>query len=463
MPHWLRFSSYDKTLIQVALGALGLFLVASIGYFFIRLALKRLVKKMPALVDEHILALSDRFLLPLVVLLLTYASFGLLPIANAYNKIGSKALFVVIVFFGAWFLFQVYGFLLGRAVQRRAWLEPVWGSLQLFGDVMIGISAAWLIVAKIVPERGRLGRGLHRLIELLLTRGARVLIFLALLFVAVQFIRMACNRMRILMEGFAPTIERQKRAQTLSNIVYAVGFALVLVIGVLLVLRELGLDIAPFLATAGIGGLAVGFGAQSLVKDVISGFFVLLEDQVRVGDVVNIAGKGGYVESVGLRIIKLRDFDGSLHIVPNGSISTVTNMTKDFSYYLMTVPVAYKEDVDEVMEILRTVGKELRQDSSFATDILDDLEVAGVDKFGDSAVEILVRIKTIPIRQWVVGRELRRRIKKAFDARNIEIPFPHMTLYVGEPKGGPPQPLHVHCVNERNGGGASDGEAEASG
>ena len=191
MPHWLRFSSYDKTLIQVALGALGLFLVASIGYFFIRLALKRLVKKMPALVDEHILALSDRFLLPLVVLLLTYASFGLLPIANAYNKIGSKALFVVIVFFGAWFLFQVYGFLLGRAVQRRAWLEPVWGSLQLFGDVMIGISAAWLIVTKIVPERGRLGRGLHRLIELLLTRGARVLLFLALLFVAVQFIRMA--------------------------------------------------------------------------------------------------------------------------------------------------------------------------------------------------------------------------------------------------------------------------------
>ena len=459
MPRWLRFSSYDKTLIQVALGALGLFLVASIGYFFIRLVLKRLVKKMPGLVDDRILALSDRFILPLVVLLLTYASFVLLPFTNAYYKIASQALFVVIVFFGAWFLFQVYGFLLGRVVQKRAWLEPVWGSLQFFGDVMIGISAAWLIITKTVPERGRLGRALHRLIELLLMRGGRVLLVLALLFVAVQFLRMACNRMHVLMEGFAPTIERQKRAQTLSNIVYAVGFALVLVIGILLVLRELGLDIAPLLATAGIGGLAVGFGAQSLVKDVISGFFFLLEDQVRVGDVVNIAGKGGYVESVGLRIIKLRDFDGSLHIVPNGSISTVTNMTKDFSYYLMTVPVAYKEDVDEVMEVLRAVGKELRQDSSFAMDILDDLEVVGVDNFGDSAVEILVRIKTIPIRQWVVGRELRRRIKKAFDARNIEIPFPHMTLYIGEPKDRSPQPLYVHCVNERNGGSASEKEA----
>jgi len=149
----------------------------------------------------------------------------------------------------------------------------VWGSLQFFGDVMIGISAAWLIVNKTVPERGKLGRALHRLIELLLMKGGHILLVLALLFVAVQFLRMACNRMRVLMEGFAPTIERQKRAQTLSNIVYAVGFALVLLIGILLVLRELGLDIAPFLATAGIGGLAVGFGAQSLVKDVISGFF----------------------------------------------------------------------------------------------------------------------------------------------------------------------------------------------
>ena len=459
MPHWLRFSSSDKTLIQIALGALGLFLVASIGYFFIRLALKRLVRKTPTLADDRILALSDRLLLPLVVLLLTYASFGLLPVADAYKKIGSQALFIVVVLFGAWFFFQVYGFLLGRAVQRRAWLGPAWGGLQLLGGAMIGISAAWLIVTKTVPERGRLGSALHRLIELLLMRGGRVLLVLALLFVAVQFLRMACNRMRVLMEGFAPTIERQKRAHTLSSIVYAVGFSLVLVVGILLVLRELGLDMAPFLATAGIGGLAVGFGAQSLVKDFISGFFVLLEDQVRVGDVVNIAGKGGYVESVGLRIIKLRDFDGSLHIVPNGSISTVTNMTKDFSYYLMTVPVAYKEDVDEVMEALREVGKELRQNSAFATDILDDLEVVGVDNFADSAVEIVVRIKTLPIRQWVVGRELRRRIKKAFDARNIEMPFPHMTLYIGEPKDRSPQPLHVHCVNHRNGGSVSDKEA----
>jgi len=132
VPRWLRFSSYDRTLIQVALGALGLFLVASIGYFFIRLALKRLVKKMPGLVDDRILVLSDRFLLPLVVLLLTYASFMSLPLSNAYSKIGSQALFVVIVFFGAWFLLQVYGFILGRAVQKRAWLEPVWGKPTVF-------------------------------------------------------------------------------------------------------------------------------------------------------------------------------------------------------------------------------------------------------------------------------------------------------------------------------------------
>lgn len=450
MPHWVRLSSSDRTIIQIAIGAIGLFLVAGVAYFFIRLAIKRLVKKTPAMMDERILVLSDHLLLPLVVFSLIYASFGLLPLSNAYKKIGSQALFIVIVLFGAWYLSRIYEFLLGRAVQKKVWLRPVWGSLLLFGVSIIGISSAWFIISKVVPERGKLGMGLHRLIELFLIRGGRVLLILALLFVAIQFLKMACHRMRVLMEGIAPSIERQKRAQTLSGIVYAVGCALMLVIGILLVFRELGLDMAPFIATAGIGGLAVGFGAQSLVKDVISGFFILLEDQVRVGDVVNIADKGGYVESVGLRIIKLRDFDGSLHIVPNGSISTVTNMTKGFSYYLMNVPVAYKEDVDEVMEILKEVGKELRQDSAFERDILDDLEVVGVDNFADSAVEIAVRIKTLPIRQWVVGRELRRRIKKAFDAHDIEMPFPHMTLFIGEPKGRSPQPLHVHCINDRN-------------
>lgn len=443
MPKWLQLSSSDRTLLQMALITLGLSVLAGIIYFFVRMGLKRLVKKTPSLLDDRLLTFSDRLLLPLTILVLLDGFLGAMPLPEAYKRMGGQAFFTIIVFILAWFVAGLYGTLLGRLVQKQLWLGPIAGILQLSGYAMVGITAVWLLVNRNVPKQGHLSRVLHGSIDALLMRGSRILLVVVLLIIAVQLLRLSCNKMRILLEGFAPTIERQKRAATLSGIVYAVGFALILVVGALLILRELGLDMAPLLATAGIGGLAIGFGAQSLVKDVISGFFILLEDQVRVGDVVNIAGKGGYVESVGLRIIKLRDFDGSLHIVPNGSISTVTNMTKDFSYYLMSVPVAYKEDVDEVMAVLGEVGKELRQDPAFAPDILDELEVVGVDNFADSAVEIVIRIKTLPIRQWVVGRELRRRIKKAFDAKNIEIPFPHVTLYFGEPKNKAPQPLWV--------------------
>jgi small conductance mechanosensitive channel len=211
----------------------------------------------------------------------------------------------------------------------------------------------------------------------------------------------------------------------------------------MLLLAEVGVDLAPLLAAAGIGGLAIGFGAQNLVRDVITGFFILLEDHVRVGDVVRVGGKGGLVEGISLRVLTLRDFDGSVHLIPHGTIETITNMTKDFSYYLLDVGVAYREDVDEVMAVLKEVGAELRRDPEFAPDILEDLEVVGVDDFAASQVTIKVRIKTVPIKQWRVGRELRRRIKKAFDTYGIEIPFPHLTLYPGEPKRGVAPSLRV--------------------
>jgi small conductance mechanosensitive channel len=149
------------------------------------------------------------------------------------------------------------------------------------------------------------------------------------------------------------------------------------------------------------------------------------------------------VEGIGLRVLTLRDLDGSVHTIPNGTISTVTNMTKDFSFYVIDMGVAYREDVDEVIDVLKAVAADLRRDPEFALDILDDLEVLGVDAFADSQVTLKVRIKTVPIKQWRVGRELRRRIKKAFDARGIEIPFPHLTLYLGTPKQGTAPPLHV--------------------
>jgi small conductance mechanosensitive channel len=200
----------------------------------------------------------------------------------------------------------------------------------------------------------------------------------------------------------------------------------------LVILRELGVDIAPILASAGIVGLAVGFGAQNLVRDVISGFFMILENQVRVGDVAIVNGTGGLVERVNFRTIVLRDLSGVVHVFPNGAINTISNMTSEWSAYVFDIGVAYKEDVDRVIQIMRDTGKALREDKKFGPLMVDDIEVFGVDQFADSAVVIKGRLRTKPIKQWDVGREYRRRLKYAFDEAGIEIPFPHRSIYFGE-------------------------------
>jgi len=197
-------------------------------------------------------------------------------------------------------------------------------------------------------------------------------------------------------------------------------------------------------------GLAVGFGAHGLVKDRISGFFILMDNQIRVGDVVQINGRGGLVENINLRITTLRDLAGNVHFVPNGTIDVVTNMTMGYSRYVFEVGVAYREDVEEVIEVLKQVDEELRADPDFADDITEPLEVLGLDQFADSAIIIKARTTTKPIRQWRVGREFNLRLKKAFDRRGIEIPFPHLTVYPGEDKRGQAPPLHV--LNESPGG-----------
>jgi small conductance mechanosensitive channel len=225
-------------------------------------------------------------------------------------------------------------------------------------------------------------------------------------------------------------LERAKRVRTLGTLIENTVAVVVVACAVLMALRELGIDILPLLTGAGIAGLAIGFGAQTLVKDVISGFFLILENQVRVGDVVSINGTGGLVEAIRLRTLTLRDLHGTVHVFPNGSITTLSNLSKDFSFAVLDVGVAYKEDTDRVAEVLRRVGAELQEDAEFAPIILEPLEVLGVDQFGDSAVVIRVRMKTLPLKQWAVGRELRRRIKKAFDREGIEIPFPHRTVFV---------------------------------
>ena len=232
---------------------------------------------------------------------------------------------------------------------------------------------------------------------------------------------------------FTPDVrEHEKRIQTLIGMMRTVAIVSAWTLFSMLFLVEIGINVGPLIAGAGVLGLAVGFGAQELVRDVISGFFMLLENQLRAGDVAIINSQGGLVEQIGLRTIQLRDLSGVVHVFQNGKINTLANMTKGWSAIVFDIGVAYKEDCDRVFEVMKKVAEELRADAVLGEKILEPMELFGVESFGDSAVVIRARIKTKPIEQWSVGREYRRRLKRAFDELGIEIPFPHRTLYWGE-------------------------------
>jgi small conductance mechanosensitive channel len=237
--------------------------------------------------------------------------------------------------------------------------------------------------------------------------------------------------------------EIEKRIRTLMGIVSGIVKIMLWTVFLMIVMKKFGVDIGPLLASVGIIGVAVGFGAQELVRDFISGFFILLENQVRTGDVAVINGTGGLVEKIELRTITLRDFSGVVHVFQNGKIDSLSNMTKEWSAMVFDIGVAYKENVDTVMEVMREVGKSMQNDEEFGENILEPIEIFGLDQFGDSALVIKARLKTKPIMQWTIGREYRRRLKKAFDNRNIEIPFPHTTIYWGEEIS----PLRLNVTN----------------
>ena len=231
-------------------------------------------------------------------------------------------------------------------------------------------------------------------------------------------------------------IERTKRAQTLSRLIRKSLTIVVSVIAALMVLRVLNIDITPVLTGAGIAGLAIGFGAQTLVRDVISGFFLILEDQVRVGDVAVVNGQGGLVEEVNLRTMVLRDEEGAVHVFPNGEVKTLANKSKDFSFYIVTVSIPNEEDPDRVTQAIRDASASLMQDSDFKPHILEPIDVYGIDAWEPGQVTIKARIKTVPLKQWFVGRELRRRIMRTFKERGVKVPVPRMELKVDREDSG---------------------------
>lgn len=288
---------------------------------------------------------------------------------------------------------------------------------------------------------------IEKTVAWLIATGLKLLLIIGIVLVLLRISRALSRRLeRVFLKGREDE-ESKKRAQTLSNLINQFLKVVILVLAVMTILGALDIQIAPILATAGVAGLAVGFAAQSLIKDVINGFFIILWDQIRVGDIITVAGRSGTVESITLKMTVLRDFDGSVHYIPNGLIDVVTNMTRDFSRFVFDIGVSYFENVDEVTGVLGKIDLELRSDPAFSGDILEPLEVLGLDRFENSAVVIRARITTRPGRQWAVAREFNRRLKIAFDRQGISIPFPHLTMFVGQDKSGKSAPLPVRIEN----------------
>jgi small conductance mechanosensitive channel len=335
----------------------------------------------------------------------------------------------------AFLVSTVVAALLGRLV--RVVLTAVYGDEEhlprlIASPVFVTRIVTFLLVFPLVAlpmldaigQRFDVGLDQKSVLRWLFASGLRVVVILTIAWLIIRIVSGSARRLELeLSRGTGPdAAERLKRAQTLGRLITNVVATLVGTVALLMVLRELNVDVMPMLTGAGIAGVALGFGAQWLVRDIIAGFFLILEDQVRVGDAVVINGQGGAVEAINLRTIVLRDAEGAVHVFPNGAITTLANRTRDYAFYPIEISVDFSEDTDKVIEVLRTTAAELQDDPQFGGAILAPLEIFGVDAFRDGQVTIKSRLKTLAPKQWEVGRELRRRLRMALTQAGIDLP-----------------------------------------
>ena len=304
---------------------------------------------------------------------------------------------------------------------------------------LIGVATFVLLFAvlvfpgfEIAGLQPRAGLHLRTLSSWAFDSGLRILLILAVGYALIRVVAVGVQRFEhdINFGTGLDALERAKRAKTLGGILSSMTTIVVIAIATLMILNEFHVNISPALTGAGIVGVALGFGAQTLVRDLIGGFFLILENQVRVGDVVAINGTGGLVEEINLRTTILRDEEGTVHVFPNGAINTLANRSMHFSYYVVNLPLAYGEDTDRATALMKQIADEIWKDDAYRPFMLEPLEVIGVDAFEENAVRVKVRIKTAALRQWFVGREFRRRLNKAFQAAGIQMWSPQRTFAV---------------------------------
>ncbi|MGE5734484.1 MAG: mechanosensitive ion channel family protein [Acidobacteriota bacterium] len=261
----------------------------------------------------------------------------------------------------------------------------------------------------------------------------KILLILIVALVVIRIVHTLTRGMVALRARHLPPGIRGQQIQTLASVINSIASFVVWFLVGLTVLDRVGINLGPLLASAGIAGLAIGFGAQTLVKDFINGFFVLLEDQYNIGDGVRLAGVKGTVEDMSLRRTVLRDDDGTVHVIPNSQVQIVSNMTRDWSQIALQVSVAYGEPSDKIIELLKQVGEEIRHDPQFADDIVADIQVPGIDRVGNGEAEYLVLVKTRPRKQFAVTREFRRRIKECFEKNKIQAGLPGRVFVTAQP------------------------------
>jgi moderate conductance mechanosensitive channel len=270
--------------------------------------------------------------------------------------------------------------------------------------------------------------------------GSRIAAILVASFLLIFLARRLISGLEKFTATHALDVEARKRAATVSNVLRKLAAILIGVLATLAIFNTLGISILPFLATAGVAGIAIAFGAQSLVKDFFRGFFLLAENQIRQGDVVEIAGKSGLVEDLTLRYVQLRDYEGNVHYVPNGEIGVVTSASRTFAYAVIDVTIALEQDIAPVIDLMRATGKQLRADPEFKARILEDIDIAGIETWNDRGITLRGRFKVHALEQSNVKREYLMRLKHAFDNADIRQPRSTMTFVEGYPRPAPEGP-----------------------
>jgi len=426
--------------VLLALSVFVVFLgLAWLFHIFLVRAVRRLAQKTKTKLDDAIVSSLKKPVVAIIILAGLYLSAHLLPLEPIFRSYVSKGLLIALSLLGIYAAVALLDVVIrwsGREAVAKKEVGLTSRLLGLFrmGVLVVGGFLALLTVLEILgvelaPVTGWLGE-----------HGWRILFIIVLSMAAIVAVGQFVPRLiatTVARRSGEPEEEVKKRADTLSRVLVSVGQVVVLFIATFMVLSELEIDITPILAGVGVVGIAIGFGAQSSIKDLIAGLFIILESQYRVGDVVRIADIAGLVEDINLRRTVLRDLDGVVHVVPNGEIRVASNFTKEWSRVNLNVSVGYGEDLDHVILVINRVGKELAEDPEWAPLILKAPQVLRVDDLGSSGIDIKILGDTKPIRQWDVMGELRKRLKKAFDEEGIEIPWPHTKVYFGN---SPPYP-----------------------